>query len=199
MEFIEIKSLEENINKPNSKLWSRMNDNSKAAKNREQFVSQHGGSFYKEGRFWKWRTPAKEQNGYRLKNIKTGEEVFFSNMTEFGKNNGLTAVKICELLNGKRKTYHGWTAVELREVKDSVGSNFDIKEPPKIKVKITKSTTFIDTKTNEIIIVENINQYAKEREWDPKSLYKVARGKLKSYKGLKIYDPLEKYQPSKET
>jgi hypothetical protein len=61
------------------------------------------------------------KNGYWLKRVDTGEKVFFSNMTEFGEQHGLTPVKICELLNGKRKTYKGWTANELREVKATEG------------------------------------------------------------------------------
>ena len=46
----------------------------------------------------------------------------------------------------------------------------------------------------QIINVTNIGQFAKENNMDPNALYKVARGKLKSYKNLRIFNPLEKYE-----
>ena len=114
-------------------------------------------------------------------------------MTEFGEKHGLTPVKICELLNGKRKTYKGWTAVELREVHDSVGRIEKQKEEEPKKIAVTKSVTFVDSTTGQIILVPNINQFAKENNIDSNALYKLARGKIKSYKNLKVYNPLEKY------
>ena len=122
MQYREEKTLETIVNTKGTKLWIKMNDNSKAQKNRNLFVQQHGGFFIKEGSYWKWKCEEDKLNGYWLKKVDTEEKVFFENMSEFGRNNGLTAVKICELLNGKRKTYKGWTAVEIREVKDGEGS-----------------------------------------------------------------------------
>lgn len=175
-----------------------MNDNSKSAKNRIVFVQQHGGFFVREGRYWKWNTPVKEKNGYWLKRADTGEKVFFENMKKFGEENGLTAVKICELLNGKRKTYKGWTAVELREVKDGVGSYENAKEPEKEKIAITIGAIFQDMKTGEIINVSSIAEFAKANNLDYANLRKVAKGITKSYKNLKLYDPIEKYKGSPE-
>jgi DNA-binding phage protein len=51
----------------------------------------------------------------------------------------------------------------------------------------------------EIIVIDNMAQYAKERGWDHRNLYKVARGKAKSYKNLKLFNPLEQYRPSPDT
>ena len=102
METRDIRTETDEVNRPGSRIWVMMNDNSKAKLFRTQFVSKHGGSFYREGMFWKWRSPVKEANGYWLKNVNTGEKVFFESMAEFGKKHGLTSVKICELLNGKR-------------------------------------------------------------------------------------------------
>lgn len=194
MEYHQQKTLQDSVNSKGTKLWIKMNDNSKAERHRAAFVAEHGGFFTKAGRYWQWNTPVQEQNGYWLKRVDTGEKVFFTSMTEFGKQNGLTAVKICELLNGKRKTYNGWTASELRDVKDNVGRNERIEEEKPSKIAITKSVTFINQETGQIINVQNINQFAKDNNMDSNALYKVARGKIKSYKNLKIYNPLEKYE-----
>jgi len=194
MEYQEQLSLKDRVNKKNSKLWTRMNDNSKAATNRAAFVAEHGGFFEQIHGNWIWHTPVEENNGYWLQNIHTNEKVFFSNMKEFGEKHGLSSVKICELLNGKRKTYKGWTAVELREVNETVGRIEKEKEEAPKKVAITKSVTFVDSTTGQILNITNINQFAKENNMDSNALYKVARGKIKSYKNLKIYNPLEKYE-----
>jgi hypothetical protein len=193
MEYHEQLSLKDKVNKKNSKLWTKMNDNSKAAKNRAAFVAEHGGFFTKDPSGWIWHSPVEENNGYWLQNVVTQEKVFFSNMKEFGEKNGLSSVKICELLNGKRKTYKNWTAVELREVNDTSGRFEKEKEEAPKKIAVTKSATFIDTKTGEIMNISNIGQFAKDNNIDSNALYKVARGALKSYKNLKLYNPLEKY------
>jgi len=112
-------------------------------------------------------------------------------MSEFGRINGLSAVKICELLNGKRKTYKGWTASELREVKQSIGPNLKQKEEPKPKVKVYNGATFQNIVTKEIFYIDNISEYAKQHGMESSNLYKVATGKAKSYKNLKLYNPLE--------
>lgn len=191
MKIRDIRTETDEVNRPGSRIWLMMNDNSKAAILRTQFISKHGGSFYREGRSWKWRSPAKEKNGYWLKNIHTEEKVFFENMTEFGKKHGLTPVKICELLNGKRKTYKGWTAVELRAVKDSVGAHVDEKEPEKQKLVTYNGAVFQHMVTKEIIQIDNIYQFCKQNGMTPSNLYKVATGKAKSYKNLKLYNPLQ--------
>lgn len=193
MEYQEQQTLKDKVNKKNSKLWTKMNDNSKAAKHRAAFVAEHGGFFEQGPGGWIWHTTVEENNGYWLININTNEKVFFSNMKEFGEKHGLSSVKICELLNGKRKTYKGWTAVELREVHDSVGRIEKQKEEEPKKIAVTKSVTFVDSTTGQIILVPNINQFAKENNIDSNALYKLARGKIKSYKNLKVYNPLEKY------
>lgn len=196
--YHEQKTLEEMVNTKKSRLWMQMNDNSKASKNRELFVKNNGGFFLQEGKYWLWKSPIDERNGYWLKKTDTGEKVFFENMSEFGRTHGLTTVKICELLNGKRKTYKGWTAVELRPVKENTGANKKEKKPKKKKIKITKSAMFVDITTNQIISVENLHDFAKVNNLDYANLRKLAIGKSKSYKNFKLYNPLEKYNASPE-
>lgn len=198
MAFYEEPSLEMMVNRKGSKLWTQMNDNSKATLHRQQFIQQHGGFFTLIGKYWHWTTAVKEKNGYWLKRVDSGEKVFFENMSEFAKSNGMTAVKICELLNGKRKTYKGWTAVEIREVKDNVGSFEKIKEPKAKKIQITKSAILVDVTTGEQILVNNISQFAKRNGLDYSNLKALINGRSKTYKNLKIYNPLEQYKDFSE-
>lgn len=191
MEYREIRTLAQAVNTRGTRLWTQMNDNSKSEKYRQKFTKENGGFFIKEGRYWEWKTPETEKNGYWLKRADTGEKTFFESMAEFGKQNGLSSVKICELLNGKRKTYKGWTAVELRPVKDSEGSYEKVKEKKPEKIAITKSATFFDRTTNQIIDVQNISQFAENNNMDKQNLYKVANGKVKSYKNLELFNPFK--------
>jgi hypothetical protein len=191
MEIHYIKTDEEEVNKQGSKIWTMMNDNSRAKICREHFIIKHGGFFSREGKYWKWTSPAKEKNGYWLKRVDTGEEVFFNTMKEFCQKYDILPVKVCELLNGKRKTYKGWTAVELRPVKDGTGSFTKEKEPEKPKVVTHNGATFQNIITKEVFYIENISDYAKKNGIIASNLYKVATGKAKSYKNLKLYNPLE--------
>lgn len=196
--YQENRTLEDQVNSKGSKLWMRMNDNSKSEKMRAMFVQQHGGFFIKDGNHWKWKSPVDEKNGYWLKNIHTNEKVFFDNMSEFGRQHGLTTVKICELLNGKRKTYKGWTAVELRAVKETTGAQKKLKKKKPKKTQITMSAIFVDTTTNQILKVPSISEFAKLNNLDYANLRKLAIGKAKTYKHLKLYNPLEAYNASPE-
>ncbi len=71
METRNIRTETDEVNRPGSKIWLMMNDNSKAKFLRDQFISRHGGSFYRAGRGWKWRSPVTEKNGYWLKKVQS--------------------------------------------------------------------------------------------------------------------------------
>ena len=192
------KTIEEIVNQRGTKLWTQMNDNSKASKRRELFVAQYGGFFKQEGRYWVWVSAVTLHNGYWLKRVDTGEKTFFTNMAEFAKAQGMTSNKICELLNGKRKTYKGWAAVEIRPVKDGVAPNIKLKAPKKKQTRSTKTVTFVDLQTNTIFTVNNLSEFAKNNSLDYSKIKKLANGKCKTYKNLKLYNPLEQYKESPE-
>jgi hypothetical protein len=111
-------------------------------------------------------------------------------MAEFGRQHGLTSVKICELLNGKRKTYKGWTASEVRAVKETTGQHIKAKEPKKKKIMVPKIVTLQNTDTHEVIVVTNLKQFAKQHGIFPANLYKLVNGKAKSVKNFKLFTPL---------
>ena len=190
MEYINIRTPQEEVNRKGSRWWIKMNDNSKAKACREDFVKTYGGFFKQEGKIWIWVSPVVEQNGYWLKNIITNEKVFFTSMAEFGRQHGLTSVKICELLNGKRKTYKGWTASEVRAVKETTGQHIKAKEPKKKKILVPKIVTLQNTDTGEVIVVTNVKQFAKQHGIFPANLYKLVNGKAKSVKNFKLHTPL---------
>jgi hypothetical protein len=196
--FYKPKTLEEQVNTKGTKLWVQMNQSTKAVKLRKNFIEKYGGVFLEKDGEWLWTNPIKEKNGYWLKRVDTEEKVFFENMSEFGKKYGLTPVKICELLNGKRKTYKGWTAVELRAVKEGSGSHEKIKEKKVNKIQIKMGAVLVNTKTNEILNISCIADYARENKLDYANLRKLATGKSKTYKNLKLYNPLENYKVTPE-
>ena len=88
MEIHQIKTLEDEVNRRGSKLWTKMNDNSKSSRFREAFVNENGGFFKQDGRYWSWVSQVEVNNGYWLKRADTGEKTFFSSMKEFGEKNG---------------------------------------------------------------------------------------------------------------
>jgi hypothetical protein len=198
MHYQEIKTIEEQVNSRGTKLWIQMNDNSKAPKRRELFVQTYGGFFIQDGNYWIWKSPIEEKNGYWLKRVDTGEKVFFENMTEFGKKHQIGVVKICELLNGKRKTYKGWTAVEIRPVKENPGGNKKEKKKKKKKIPVTKEVILVDMNTNQVLNISNLSEFAKNNNLDYANLRKVSIGKAKTYKNFKLYNPLEIYKASPE-
>jgi hypothetical protein len=189
MEYINIRTPQDDVNKKGSKMWIEMNDNSRAKFCRDLFIKKYGGFFKFEKNNWVWISPVKEHNGYWLKNINTNEKVFFSSMGDFAKNNGMTSVKICELLTGKRKTYKGWTAVETRDVKETTGQHIKQKEPKKKKIAMTKTVLLQNIETNEIINVINIKKFAKQNNIPSSNLYKLVNGKYKTVKNFKLYSP----------
>lgn len=178
--------LEERVNKRNTKLWFMMNENSRASLHREQFVQENGGMFYKNDRGeWLWKNDYIVKNGYWLRKKDTGEKIFFENMSEFCRANDLSIVKICEILNGKRKSYKGWEPVEVRPVKDGPGGHKKIGENPDDKKKyeiVTKTAIFKNWKTNEIILVTNLSEFSKKINGSAKDIYLVADGKKHSFR-----------------
>ena len=181
-----IVDIETRVNKRNTKLWFMMNENSRASMHREHFVQQNGGMFYQNERGdWLWRNEFVVKNGYWLRKRETGEKVFFDNMSEFCRKHDLSIVKICEIMNGKRKSYKGWEPIEVRDVKEGPGAHKNIGENPIHKKDyevVTKTAIFKNWKTNEIILVTNISEFCKKINGSSKDVYAVANGNKHSYR-----------------
>lgn len=112
------------VNTENTKLWNRFNDNSKAERNRQKFVEEHGGAFTeKNGKFyWFPNTPKniekaiskvkrpklKSENPKArklavkvLENVMTGQLIYISNINKFCKEEGIDKDNFNKMFAGK--------------------------------------------------------------------------------------------------
>ena len=106
------------VNRRNSKTWIKMNDNSKSHIWREKFVTEHGGEFVKNGRFWEWQTiHSSEPNDvevnetvplYEFKD-KDGIIYLADNLMKFCRDHDLNKSAIYKVMNGDRKHHKGFT------------------------------------------------------------------------------------------
>lgn len=131
-------SEKDHVNRKNTRVWVRMNEDSRSAHFRAKFLKEHGGQFVKEGRYWKWielnfeqmikkhfedfmknfKMPppviAKEKGkAYVFK--KDNEEVHVQNLFEYCMENNLMRSAMYDLMSGKRKSYKGYKFVRKEE------------------------------------------------------------------------------------
>ena len=129
----------EQVNRRNTRIWVRMNEDAKSSYFRNQFVQKYGGKFVKEGRYWKWveldfekliiqdfekkiqefKIPEPVVKVERGKNYvfqnKEGEEVYIKNLLEYCMENKLVRGAMYDLMTGKRKTYKGYKFLRKEE------------------------------------------------------------------------------------
>jgi hypothetical protein len=105
------------INRRNSRTWVLCNDNSKSHIHRDQFVTEHGGEFVKNGRFWEWQTihtTSKEDLTplYEFKD-KSGVTYLVDNLMKFCRQNELNKSAIYKVMNGERLHHKGFTCKKV--------------------------------------------------------------------------------------
>jgi len=129
----------EQVNRRNSRLWIKMNEDAKSHHFRNRFIENHGGKFVKEGRYWKWiaidfekliiedfenkvkefKAPEPVIKVERGKNYvfqnKEGNEVYIKNLLEYCMDNKLVRGAMYDLMTGKRKTYKGYKFLRKEE------------------------------------------------------------------------------------
>ena len=129
----------EQVNRRNTRVWVRMNEDAKAPYFRNQFIQKYGGKFVKEGRYWKWmeldfekliieefekkvqefKAPEPVIKVERGKNYvfqnKEGNEVYIKNLLEYCMENKLVRGAMYDLMTGKRKTYKGYKFLRKEE------------------------------------------------------------------------------------
>ena len=66
-----------------------------------------------------------------------------------------------------------------------------VEEKKPEKILITKEVIFYDRATKQKIMVKSIGEFANQYNLDKQNLYKVANGKMKSYKNLELYNPFK--------
>jgi hypothetical protein len=127
------------VNRRNTRIWVRMNEDAKAPYFRNQFIQKHGGKFVKEGRNWRWveidfeklliedfekkiqefKAPEPVIRVERGKNYvfqnKEGKEVYIKNLLEYCMDNKLVRGAMYDLMTGKRKSYKGYKFLRKEE------------------------------------------------------------------------------------
>jgi hypothetical protein len=107
------------INKNNSREWVKCNDDAKAARNRENFINEHGGVFIRNGRYWRWKEEIIKKDGndnskkeYIFIN-KDGIEFIVNNFSKFCRQNDLNKGAMFKVLSGARGHHKGFTVKRL--------------------------------------------------------------------------------------
>ena len=126
------------VNRRNTRVWVKMNEDAKSSYFREQFVQRNGGKFIKEGRYWKWveldfeklmiqefekkvkefKAPepvVRQEKGKKFVFSKNNEEIHIQNLLEFCMDNKLVRGAMYDLMTGKRKTYKGYKFLRKEE------------------------------------------------------------------------------------
>lgn len=111
--------IKEQVNRVNTPTWVACNDDAKSNIWRQQFVTDFGGEFVKNGRYWKWQEIQKVAP--KVKTVipdtkffifsREGNTVRVHNMTDFCRKNNYSRAAMYEVINGKRKSYKGHTYV----------------------------------------------------------------------------------------
>jgi hypothetical protein len=129
----------EQVNRRNTRVWVKMNEDAKSSYFRNQFIHNHGGKFVKEGRYWKWvevdfeklliedfekkiqefKAPEPVIKVERGKSYvfqdREGKEVHIKNLLDFCMENKLVRGAMYDLMSGKRKTYKGYKFLRKEE------------------------------------------------------------------------------------
>jgi len=127
------------VNKRNTRVWVRMNEDAKAPYFRTKFLEKYGGEFVKDGRYWKWKEidfkkllieefdkkikqfsmpepliKVERGKNYVFQN-KEGKEVYIKNLLEYCMDNKLVRGAMYDLMTGKRKSYKGYKFLRKEE------------------------------------------------------------------------------------
>lgn len=129
----------EQVNRRNTRVWVKMNEDAKSSYFRNQFIQNHGGKFVKEGRYWKWieldfeklliedfekkvqefKAPEPVIKVERGKSYvfqdREGKEVHIKNLLDFCMENKFVRGAMYDLMSGKRKTYKGYKFLRKEE------------------------------------------------------------------------------------
>jgi len=103
----------EHVNIRNSRTWVKCNEDSRSHHWRDKFISEHGGEFVKNGRFWKWQNiHIDEKSKYELKNAD-GKITIVENLSKFCRENELNKSAIHKVMNGERAHHKGYTCRKI--------------------------------------------------------------------------------------
>ena len=95
----------ENINRRNTREWVKVNEDAKASYFRNLFISEHGGIFEQEGRYWTWKEVVKTEPKPKTNWIfvhPDGKEELVENLSKFSRKHDLNKSAMYDVYNGKR-------------------------------------------------------------------------------------------------
>ena len=110
------------VNRRNTREWIKCNDDSRSHAHRNNFVSEHGGEFTQNGKFWEWKEKIseivednrikQERKDYVFIN-KDGVEFLTDNFTKFCRKNDLNKSAMYKVMSGERNHHKGFTCRKL--------------------------------------------------------------------------------------
>ena len=113
-----INYIKSDVNKSNTRTWTKINDDSRSKSHMKNFLDTYGGVFDKTHRGYVWKEDVQhtDSNPQPVKEIKTGHIVTFpngkeevvQNMTSFCKENNLNKSALYGILRGERKKHKGF-------------------------------------------------------------------------------------------
>jgi group I intron endonuclease len=109
-----------------------------------------------------------------------GKEYEFINANKFCKEHGLKQGNFTQLLNGKAQSCSGWTLA-------------NITQPPRIR---SRGPYKLLTPTGELIVVDNLSEFARNNGLDSGSLSRLINNKCNSHKGYRKYMEVYESEPA---
>mgnify|MGYP006411218037 FL=1 len=112
----------EDVNKPHSNTWTRINDDSKKGNWRKKFLEEFGGEFIPKKRgIVEWKESEPQEIPQEIPVVKPRERIFsiinpkgdideVKNFTKYCRENKLSRSAMYEVMKGTRKQHKGYTA-----------------------------------------------------------------------------------------
>ena len=111
--------IKDHVNRRNTKTWVMMNEDSRAALRRKQFVDNHGGEFIRGNRTWVWQ----EKLDYIHDDDKKISMYMFirpdgirdlvENFSKYCRENELNKSTMFAVMRGSRSHHKGYTVKKL--------------------------------------------------------------------------------------
>lgn len=125
----------------------------------------------------------------------SGEKYEFCNLSEFCREHNLSQSRMSCVASQKAYRHKGWKCIKLSKDIDGRGRKYSKEQRGKMKppgqkcilasIKTKRKTYKITTPKGEILIVENLQVFCRERQMRDSYFHRVARGERTHYKGFK--------------
>ena len=106
--------VKKDINKSNSRTWTKCNDDARSDYWRTMFVDIYGGEFEKNGLYWNWKQgivpkiPKKEPNRRFKVTTPDNQTIYVENVNNFCNKNNLNKSAFYAVVRGQRSHHKGY-------------------------------------------------------------------------------------------